>query len=145
MMVYNTWDYWVFNYVQRPVFWRTQRFRNWICFHPQVRGWETPTLWGPLERAKLNHWKLTVLSYSRNSQSLLKCNYHVHKRLPLTPFLTQISPVNTQQHIFFRSISILFQHLCLSQPKGFLTKMLCAFLNSALHVQRISSLFIWLS
>jgi hypothetical protein len=27
---------------------RTQRFGNWICFRPQVRGWETPTLLGPV-------------------------------------------------------------------------------------------------
>jgi hypothetical protein len=32
---------------------RIQRFGNWICFHPQVRG-EKPTLLGPLERANLN-------------------------------------------------------------------------------------------
>jgi hypothetical protein len=31
---------------------KTQRFGNWICFRPQVRG-ETPTLLGPLERANL--------------------------------------------------------------------------------------------
>jgi hypothetical protein len=29
---------------------RAQRFGNWICFHPQVRG-QTPTLSGPLENA----------------------------------------------------------------------------------------------
>jgi hypothetical protein len=40
---------------------RTQRFGNWICFHPQVRGWETPTLLDPLERANLSHWGDRVL------------------------------------------------------------------------------------
>jgi hypothetical protein len=35
---------------------RTQRFGNWICFHPQMKGGETPTLLGPLERPNLNHW-----------------------------------------------------------------------------------------
>jgi hypothetical protein len=30
-----------------------QRFENWICFRLQVRGKETPTLLGPLERANL--------------------------------------------------------------------------------------------
>jgi hypothetical protein len=34
---------------------RKQRFGNWICFRPQVRG-ETLSLLGPLERANLNHW-----------------------------------------------------------------------------------------
>jgi hypothetical protein len=31
-------------------------FGNWICFCPRVRGQETPTQLGPLERASLNHW-----------------------------------------------------------------------------------------
>jgi hypothetical protein len=35
---------------------RTQCFGNWICFHPQVKEWETPTLLDPLEIANLNHW-----------------------------------------------------------------------------------------
>jgi hypothetical protein len=33
----------------------TERFGNRTCFRPQVRGWETPTTLGPLERANLNH------------------------------------------------------------------------------------------
>jgi hypothetical protein len=33
---------------------RTQSFGNWICFRPQVRGQETSTQFGPLERASLN-------------------------------------------------------------------------------------------
>jgi hypothetical protein len=47
------------DFVHSPAFLklrRTQRFRKWICFCPQVRGWETPTLFSPLERANLNHW-----------------------------------------------------------------------------------------
>jgi hypothetical protein len=35
---------------------RTQRFRNWICFHEG----ETPTLLGPLETANLIHWRLAL-------------------------------------------------------------------------------------
>jgi hypothetical protein len=31
-----------------------QRFGNWICFRPQLKG-ETPTLFSPLYRAKFNH------------------------------------------------------------------------------------------
>jgi hypothetical protein len=31
----------------------TQRFGNCICFHPHVKGWETPTLLVPLKRANL--------------------------------------------------------------------------------------------
>jgi hypothetical protein len=32
---------------------KTQRLGNWICFRPQVRGGETPSLLGPLERTNL--------------------------------------------------------------------------------------------
>jgi hypothetical protein len=32
-----------------------QRFGNWACFRPQVRGWETPTLLDPSEIANRNH------------------------------------------------------------------------------------------
>jgi hypothetical protein len=40
----------------RPVFQKTRRFGNWICFRPQVKVEEkTPTQLGPLERGKLNH------------------------------------------------------------------------------------------
>jgi hypothetical protein len=36
---------------------REQRFGNWICFRPQVRGEGlVPSQLGPLERANLNHW-----------------------------------------------------------------------------------------
>jgi hypothetical protein len=40
--------------------WRTQRFGNWICFLPQLREWETPTMLGPLEWAKPNQWPSDV-------------------------------------------------------------------------------------
>jgi hypothetical protein len=43
-----------------PVILRTQRFGNWVCFHPEVKGWETYILLGPLERANLNHWTSNV-------------------------------------------------------------------------------------
>jgi hypothetical protein len=53
--VYNTQNYWVFGLcplsgILETI--KTQRFGNWICFRPQVRG-ETPNLLGPLERANL--------------------------------------------------------------------------------------------
>jgi hypothetical protein len=41
----------------RPVFQKTRRFGNWICFRPQMKaGEKTPTQLGPLERANLNQW-----------------------------------------------------------------------------------------
>jgi hypothetical protein len=39
---------------------KTQRFGNWICFRPQVRGLKTTTLLGPLERANLNQWASVI-------------------------------------------------------------------------------------
>jgi hypothetical protein len=45
------------DFFHRPVFQKTRRFGNWICFRPQVKvGEKTPTQLGPLERANLNHW-----------------------------------------------------------------------------------------
>jgi hypothetical protein len=45
------------DFSHRPVFQKTRRFGNWICFRPQVKvGEKTPTQLGPLERANLNHW-----------------------------------------------------------------------------------------
>jgi hypothetical protein len=32
---------------------RTQHFRNWICFCPRVRGWETPDVLGPYKELTL--------------------------------------------------------------------------------------------
>jgi hypothetical protein len=58
-MVYDIPDYWVFGLCPSSGILknrRTQRFGSWICFRPQVRGQETPTQLGPLERASLNHW-----------------------------------------------------------------------------------------
>jgi hypothetical protein len=56
-MVYNTQNYRVFGLCPSSGILKTreQCFRNWICFHLQVRG-ETPPLIGPLERVNLNHW-----------------------------------------------------------------------------------------
>jgi hypothetical protein len=38
------------DFVYRTIFSRTQGFGKWISFPPQVKGWETSTLWSPLER-----------------------------------------------------------------------------------------------
>jgi hypothetical protein len=62
-MLYNTQSYWGFGlYPSSGVLkTRKQRFGNWFCFRPQLKG-EIPTLLGPLERANLSHW--TVMSKS---------------------------------------------------------------------------------
>jgi hypothetical protein len=60
-MTKDTQNYWVFGLCPLPGILesRKQCFRNWICFHPHVKG-EIPTLLGPLERANLNHWTTLV-------------------------------------------------------------------------------------
>jgi hypothetical protein len=50
-MAYNTQNQWVYELC--PSFgiinnYGTQRFGNWVCFRPQVRGEKTPTLLGSL-------------------------------------------------------------------------------------------------
>jgi hypothetical protein len=62
-MVYDIQDHWVFGlYPSSGILKkrRTHPFGNWICFRPQVRGQETSTQLGPLERANLNHWPTPV-------------------------------------------------------------------------------------
>jgi hypothetical protein len=49
-------DYCIFGLCPLSDIVKNMTFQNWVCFHPQVRGWEAPTLLGPLERANLNHW-----------------------------------------------------------------------------------------
>jgi hypothetical protein len=56
-MVYDIPDYWVFELCPLSGILKnrtTQHFENCICFRPQVRGQETPTQLGPLERASFN-------------------------------------------------------------------------------------------
>jgi hypothetical protein len=58
-MVYDIQDYWIVGLFPSSSILKnrkTQRFGNWICFHPQVRGQEAPTQLGPLQRASLNHF-----------------------------------------------------------------------------------------
>jgi hypothetical protein len=57
----KTKNYWVFGLCPSTGILKTrkQRFGNWICFRPQVRG-DTPALLGTLERANLNHWTTHV-------------------------------------------------------------------------------------
>jgi hypothetical protein len=65
-MVYDIQDYWVFGLCPSSGILRnrtTQRFGNWICFRPQVRGQETSTHLGPLERVQ---WLRLALSNGAN-------------------------------------------------------------------------------
>jgi hypothetical protein len=55
-MVYCSWKKHVFGLCPSSDISKTQRFGNWICFHPQVKIMAAPTLLGPLERASFSHW-----------------------------------------------------------------------------------------
>jgi hypothetical protein len=57
----NIQDYWIFGLCPSSFILKTQRFGNWICFRPQVRG-EISTPLGPLETAHHNHWTGYVLN-----------------------------------------------------------------------------------
>jgi hypothetical protein len=47
-------------FVHHLVLKRTQCFRN-LMFPSSREGWETPTLFGTLERVNLNHWTLNLV------------------------------------------------------------------------------------
>jgi hypothetical protein len=49
------WTFFILRYSRNQ---KTQCFRNWICFRPQVRG-ETPIQLGSLDRVNLAHWTST--------------------------------------------------------------------------------------
>jgi hypothetical protein len=53
---------------------RTQRFGNWMCFLPQVKCSETPTLFGPSERAKINPECYTPSSEPFKILMVTRCN-----------------------------------------------------------------------
>jgi hypothetical protein len=53
MMVYNTRDYWVFALCPSSRIQINAVFQKLDLLH--VRGWEAPTLSGPLERADCSH------------------------------------------------------------------------------------------
>lgn len=53
MMVYNIWDYWVLGLCPSSSIQINAVFQKLDLL--QVRGWETHTLLGPLERANLGH------------------------------------------------------------------------------------------
>jgi hypothetical protein len=55
--------------------WRTKRFGNWICFCPQMRGREAPTLLGPLERSNPNQCRCLPPPHLRTERL---CNSECH-------------------------------------------------------------------
>jgi hypothetical protein len=61
-MVYTIRDYRVFGLCPSSVIPNYTMFRQLIYFHPQVRGWEIPTMLDPLERDKLIHWTVLLLT-----------------------------------------------------------------------------------
>jgi hypothetical protein len=59
MVMYNTKG--LFNFSTFSTVWYAIKinFGNWICFRPQVQGWEKSTLLTPSEGPNLNHWTST--------------------------------------------------------------------------------------
>jgi hypothetical protein len=54
------------DFFHRPVLQKTRRFGNWICFRPQVKvGEKTLTQLGPLERANLNLFPMSINPISK--------------------------------------------------------------------------------
>jgi hypothetical protein len=79
----------------------TWRFGNWICFCIQLRGWETPTLLGLLERTNLYIWAL----FSCRTQQYT--NQLTHISLCIIEFIgrTMLLHVSAHGPIFRRYIN----------------------------------------
>jgi hypothetical protein len=74
-MVHGTRDYWGSGLVHRPVSYRTRSFEHGICFRPQVRGWETPTLCDQLEIANIKHWTtyMNITAANHRHRLVVQC------------------------------------------------------------------------
>jgi hypothetical protein len=60
-MVYYTHNYWVFGLFLSSGILRNTTFRKLDLFPTLGEGWwETPSLWGPLQRANLQLWRLII-------------------------------------------------------------------------------------
>jgi hypothetical protein len=53
---YNIEDYQVFQHPSSGLHRRTLPFKNWICFHPQVKRLEALICLSPLQRDNLNNF-----------------------------------------------------------------------------------------
>jgi hypothetical protein len=107
--------------------WKTQRFGNWICFRPQVRG-ETPTLLGPLERAETDPvsetlwFPDTITDDGRSLETVILSIMH-HRQNPLESTVKQGWPHTWRSgHIAFGNFNLSFhtQYKSLMQPEIFL-------------------------
>jgi hypothetical protein len=56
--------FWTVSIIRHSRKYKARRFGNWICFRPQVRGGEIPTLLSLLERTNLNHLRTETDSLS---------------------------------------------------------------------------------
>jgi len=68
--------------------------------------------------------------------------FHIRKRQPPVPILSQSNPVHASVSYFLKSISLLSSHICLSLPLGLPTKTLYAPLLSAIRATWPTSLII---
>jgi hypothetical protein len=109
------------DFFHRPVFQKTWRFGNWICFRPQVKvGEKTPTQLGPLEKANLNHCSKgpnwvgvfsPTFTWGRKQIQLPKCHVFLEYR---TMKKVQKNSVNSVQHApSSESFQVYLMGLCL--------------------------------
>jgi hypothetical protein len=76
-----------------------------------------------------------------------KVHYSVHKTLPWDIILSQLNPVHTLAHFFFKVVLILSPHLHVGLPSGlcpwgFLIKVLFAFIIVTMHATFFTYLII---
>jgi hypothetical protein len=96
------------DFFHRPVFQKTRRFGNWICFRPQVKvGEKTPTQLGPLERANLNP---VIGDWKKSRKILWILSLQCSQYLPTGPYteldesgiycISLISEFSLSQHLW---------------------------------------------
>jgi hypothetical protein len=99
-MVYNTWDYWAFRLFPLSGVLKNTTFRKQISFRPQIRGWETPALLVPLERANLSHWSSDLRTQQSVSDPLTWGRKQIRSETPcsleyrLQRAISQVASIN---------------------------------------------------